>query len=395
MAGTIAALADQHEIGVVYLRGPGEGGIGSLAECCALVEPVDRSFPMKGAGRWLRKCRLAAGLAGGTPLWPGRWWTPACDRALRRVVRTWRPDVVQFEYHVMGQYAAAAGGGTGRVLVDHDPGESAARDARTAARGARAMTARADLVAWRRYQRRVMRAVDRVVVFTDRDRSALLPYAGSTPVVRIPFGVDVPVRASNPVGDEPDLLLFIGSFRHFPNEDAARQLLHEIFPAVRKRHPAARLAIVGSDAPAWLLEENGEAVEFAGDVDDLGPYFDRAAIMVLPIRLGGGLRVKTLEALAAGKAIVASPKAAEGLNVQDDEHLKLARTADEFVADIVDLLNSVERRRAMAVAARQWASTHADWKDTAAAYAALYNALLSDGVREHVHWSTGTGAPVR
>lgn len=379
MARTVAALADAHEIGVVYLRGPGEDDVDLPAGCCALVRAVERPWALDAPGRWIRQWRLAAGLAGGTPLWPGRWWSPACASAIREAVESWQPEIVQFEYHVMGQYAEAIGERPARILVDHDPGEAAARDTQMSARGTAAVAASADVRAWRKYQRRVMKAVDRVVVFTDRDRAALLPYAGSTPVVRIPFGVDLPADPANPLGADPPTLLFVGNFRHPPNDDAARHLVEGILPSVRRIHPAVQAAIVGAHPPDWLLaiKEDG-VVEVPGAVDDLRPWIDRAALVVMPLRLGGGMRLKTLEALAAGKAIVASPLAVEGLDVEDGQQLRIARTDREFVDCIAGLLGSPDDRRRLAGSARGWAATHASWKQLATAYGALYTAVLSE-----------------
>ncbi len=113
MARTVMALADGHEVGVVYLRGPGEGDADLPAGRFPIVRAVDRPWALDAPGRWIRQWRLAAGLAGGTPLWPGRWWSPACAAAIRETVESWQPEIVQFEYHVMGQYADAIGDGPG------------------------------------------------------------------------------------------------------------------------------------------------------------------------------------------------------------------------------------------------------------------------------------------
>ncbi len=240
-----------------------------------------------------------------------------------------------------------------------------------------------------------MRAVDRVVVFTDRDRAALLPYSASTPVVRIPFGVDLPGSAASPLGTDPPTLLFVGNFHHPPNEDAARHLVEDILPAVRQTWPATRAAIVGAYPPDWLLAMRQDGVvEVPGAVDDVGPWMDRAALVVMPLRLGGGMRLKTLEALAAGKAIVASPLAVEGLDLHDGQQLRTARSDREFVDCIRGLLGSPEQRRQLAASARSWAAAHASWARVADAYAALYTAVLAERGSADPH-GPGTGVGMR
>ena len=110
-------------------------------------------------------------------------------------------------------------------------------------------------------------------------------------------------------------MLFIGNFIHPPNVDAADRLINHIFPQVQSQFSETRLFIVGDHLPSTVLQEANPNVVATGFVPDITPYLEQAALVVIPLRLGGGMRVKTLEALAAGKAIVASPRAVEGLDV--------------------------------------------------------------------------------
>jgi glycosyltransferase involved in cell wall biosynthesis len=224
-----------------------------------------------------------------------------------------------------------------------------------------------------------MRDVDAVVAFTERDRTALLPLAGRTPVVPIPFGTVVPRRPLNPVGAEAPTIVFVGSFRHYPNLDGAMRLITGIFPLVRARCQGARLAIIGSDPPASLHEAAADGIEVLGSVPDITEQLDRASVVVAPLRLGGGMRVKVIEALAAGKAVVCSRLAIEGLDVADGEEVRLAETDGEFADAVVELLERPDLRQALAGRARAWACTNAGWDRPVAAYEALYDSLA--GVR--------------
>jgi glycosyltransferase involved in cell wall biosynthesis len=168
----------------------------------------------------------------------------------------------------------------------------------------------------------------------------------------------------------------VGNFYHPPNRDAARRLVDSIFRSVRQRFPDARLFIVGENPPAQLNPSSDEKIMITGRVPEITPYLDRAAVFVAPLRLGGGMRIKILESLAAGKAVVTTCRAAEGLNIQDGQQLILAETDDEFITQIIDLLQNPDKRIAIAKCARAWACENIAWEKSVARYESLYQGLL-------------------
>jgi glycosyltransferase involved in cell wall biosynthesis len=113
-------------------------------------------------------------------------------------------------------------------------------------------------------------------------------------------------------------------------------------------------------------------------VADIAPYLNRAAVVVAPLRLGGGMRVKVLEALAAGKAVVASPLAVVGLDVANENEVILAENAHQFSDAIVRLLAHPEHRSALAGRARAWACAKLSWEKSIAVYEAMYERLRAD-----------------
>jgi glycosyltransferase involved in cell wall biosynthesis len=215
-----------------------------------------------------------------------------------------------------------------------------------------------------------------VVVFTERDRKAIIKLAQQAPIVKIPLGTDIPECIAKTADQEPLSLLFVGNFRHMPNLDAAERLIHKIFPQVQSRFPNARLYIVGDHLPSNLLQEANENIILTGYVPDVVPYIQKATLVVAPLRLGGGRRVKVLEALAAGKAIVASSRAVDGLDLVNGEHVILAENDHEFVEAIVDLLGNEEKQRLVAGRARDWAQVNLSWQRVASVYELLYRNLL-------------------
>jgi polysaccharide biosynthesis protein PslH len=282
------------------------------------------------------------------------------------------------EYHIMGQYLPAlAGCPAPRVLVQHEPGTTAALVTGRAHKSAGRLLPYLDRLAWRRFEPAVMKQVQTVVVFTERDQRALAALRTSTPIARIGFGTIPPERALDPLGQPPLSLLFVGNFVHAPNVDAAERLVRDIFPRLQAHFPALLLYIVGSHPPPSLANLASTHVRITGHVPDVRPYLDRAAVVVLPVRLGGGMRVKAVEALAAGKAIVASPLAVEGLDLAHEKQCLLATSDEEFAQAVARLLREPELRSHLAKAARAWACANLGWARPVSDYQGLYDRLLS------------------
>jgi glycosyltransferase involved in cell wall biosynthesis len=374
----LAAIAAAHEVAAVYLRAPGEPPVdAALRERLGMCEEVERPA-LQGRGRARRWGRRALGVAAGRPTWATDWAVPAFRERARAVAAAWRPDVVQAEFHVMGQYLAELPDpAPPTVLVEHDPGAATVAELAGWERGLRGVGRRVDASAWRRYERRVLRAAGAVVAFTDEDRATLAALAPDARLVRISPGISLPPAPRDPVGAEPPRVLFLGSFIHPPNVDAASRLARDVFPPVRLRVGEARLDIVGDAPPPAVRALAGEGIAVTGRVPDATPYLERAAVVAVPVRIGGGMRVKVLEALAAGKAVVATPRALAGLDLTPGEQALVAETDSDLGAALVALLEDPDRRRRMGTAARAWALEHLGWEHAAAAYEALYRDLLA------------------
>jgi glycosyltransferase involved in cell wall biosynthesis len=169
--------------------------------------------------------------------------------------------------------------------------------------------------------------------------------------------------------------LFVGTFLHPPNLDAALRLGTTIFPSLQARCPDLRLQIVGPAPPPEVEGLSSASIEVTGWVPDVTPYLDRASVVVAPLRRGGGMRVKVLEALAAGKAVVASTLAVEGLNVRPGEQCLLAETDQEFVEAVQRLLSDADLRASLAARARTWALANLGWDRAVDAFEDLYQRL--------------------
>jgi glycosyltransferase involved in cell wall biosynthesis len=312
------------------------------------------------------------------PLWVAHTWCPRFAAAVQSTVAEWRPDVVQFEYHVMGQYLAALG--TPRpstVLRQLEAGAAAARDRVSQERGLDHVVRLLDWAAWRRYERLLVQRVDAVAALTERDVRAMRELTSAVQVLRIPLGIELPKRPADPVGVSPASLLFVGNFMHPPNTAAAVRLVDRILPRIRVVLPETRLTIVGPHPPTSIFERAGEGVTVTGEVPQLEPFVDAAAVVVAPLDRGGGMRVKVAEALAAGKAVVASPRALEGLAVRSDEHVLIAETDEQIAEACLRLLRDPGLRASLAARARHWAADHLGWDGPVADFERLYASLTS------------------
>jgi len=376
----LSELAERTEVAALFLRAPEEPPIPpALAARLSHAVVVER--PSLRAGWGVRRnARRVAGLAGGRPLWATDWHVPGFGERLRELVSSWQPGVVQAELLVMGQYLGALGARRPlTVVVEHDPGAAAAAGLAAREHGLRRTARLADAAAWRRYGRRVLGFADAAVAFTEADLELLRGLGAGTRLERIAPGIELPAQAADPAGADPPRVLFLGSFVHPPNVDAAVRLADAIMPAVRARVPAASLEIVGDQPPGAVRGLARDGVVVTGRVADTRPHLEAAAVVAAPLRLGGGMRVKVLEALAAGKALVATPRAVAGLELQPGVHVALGESDAELASATVALLEDPARRRRMGSAAREWASERLDWRHAAAAYERLYESL-EDGL---------------
>ena len=161
-------------------------------------------------------------------------------------------------------------------------------------------------------------------------------------------------------GREPHSMLFLGSFRHLPNQEALAWFTQKVLPRVLERSPQARLVIVGADPPPkHSLPDFGESVELRGFVEDVREPLSRYAVFVCPILSGSGMRVKLLEAFAAGIPVVSTTLGAEGLTAKDGDICALADSPEEFAERILELFADTRKARGLAERARQRADREA------------------------------------
>jgi len=218
-----------------------------------------------------------------------------------------------------------------------------------------------------RFEERTLRRFTGVLAVSAADVDTfgrLYPNALAEPVQVIPTGVDTTYFTAGdrdaPVGARS--LVFTGSMDWLPNEDAMKYFCEAILPIIRAEEPTVSLSIVGR-APTAAVKALAAipGVTVTGHVDDVRPYVRHAAAYVVPLRIGGGTRLKIFEAMAMEKAVVSTAVGAEGLPVVDGTHLVLADGAQAFATAVLGVLRNVEGRRAIETAARQLVVARYDW----------------------------------
>lgn len=212
------------------------------------------------------------------------------------------------------------------------------------------------------FERRCFGWADGATAVSAAEAREIGSYGVGYEVAVVDNGVDVdyfhPARRES----DPDSLVFTGSMDWRPNQDAVEYFVKEIFPRVRERRPKATFTAVGRRPPRHVVDLGRRpGVAITGTVDDVRPYVERATLCVVPLRIGGGSRLKILEAMAMHRPVLSTSVGAEGLSVRDGEHLVLADDPQGFADAAVELLEDVERRQLIADAGRSLVESRYRW----------------------------------
>jgi sugar transferase (PEP-CTERM/EpsH1 system associated) len=245
---------------------------------------------------------------------------------------------------------------------------------------------------WRRmhrFERGECHRFDHVIAVSEEDAETMRSDYGIDNVSSVPTGVDLEYFSPNAAKrtTEPELI-FVGSMDWMPNEEGIRWFVQDVFGAIRARVPNARLNVVGrSPSPALRALATPESgIEITGTVPDVRPYLARAALSVVPLRIGGGTRLKIYEAMAMGVPVVSTGIGAEGLPLRDGEEILIADTADSQANAIVGLLRDRDRAERMAEQAQRFVREQCSWDAVAEQFLAQCQSVKTRnplGNREH------------
>jgi glycosyltransferase involved in cell wall biosynthesis len=198
---------------------------------------------------------------------------------------------------------------------------------------------------FRRDELAACRHVDAVLTTSLDDRDLLTPDVDGTPVRVVPNGVDTDFFRPGGGQEDPVGLLFTGAMNYAPNADAVLHFCTEILPTIHASIPETSLAVVGRNPPDRIQSLGTDRIAITGTVRDVRPWMARAAVFVVPLRVGGGTRLKILEALACGRAVVSTSLGCEGLDVTNGDDILVADTPTAFADAVVRCLRDPELRR--------------------------------------------------
>lgn len=380
----LTGLASRHHVTLVTVIGPepDEWEAVELLQAAGYEVHAVRLMQSSALRRWQRRWRLASTWLWGQYPWRTVWfWEPDIQHILDRLLAERRFDLIVVEDSSMGIYRYQTR--TPTLFTEHE-----VRRARPVnwhmgppADWPRWAFREADWHRWQKYQPAVWRRFDRIQVFTARDEAAIRTLAPEvTARVRVnPFGIDLPTMA-DPNREEKGTLLFVGNFTHPPNVDAALWLGREIMPLLRMRCPGVRLTLVGIYPPKAVQALACADIHVAGPVPEIEPYLEQAAVVIAPLRIGGGMRMKVLQAMALGKAVVTTPRGGDGLAMNGQPPpLTIAETAEEFAGAVALLLADDNARRDLGRRARTFVAEHYSAQAYAQRLEAIYQEMCGAG----------------
>lgn len=364
---TIKYLIQKHEVTLVsFVRGDQSEDVVHLRRYCQRMSfiravhtvPIERSIVQDGRA-------MARSLLTGQPWMMVRDDRRAMRRLVDRLAAETSFDVVHADQLNMAQYALRVQG-VPRLLDAHNAlWLLYKRLERTMAHGLRKWLLARDWRLLKRYEGQMVRDFDAVLAVTGKDKTALLEAAGvNREIAVIPIAVDT--EEVRPVARQPDAnhILHIGTMYWPPNIDGVWWFIQKIYPLIRRQRPDVVFDIVGSRPPQVLqaLGDDDASINVAGYVTDPTSYLEQAGVFIVPLRAGGGMRVKILNALAQGIPTVSTTLGAEGIAVTPDKDILIADEASEFATACMRLLNDPDLRDQLARNSRRLIENMYDYR---------------------------------
>ena len=377
-------LARRHAITYLAFKEPAQpaADVAGMSEVASRIETVTRSEPAKGTLRFYADAAMH--LVDPLPYAVGKYRSREFKDRLNALLETQPFELIVCDFlfpavNLPKQLPCPA------VIFTHNVESEIWRRHAENKTGIQKFLYGAQYQRMLRYEGHALQRFEGVLAVSDADRqtfAALYPGAISHPVHVVPTGVDTDYFAPAPSDPAARTLVFTGSMDWLPNEDAMQFFCRDILPLIRAQEPGVCLSIVGrapTPAVKRLAEEHGVTV--TGRVDDVRPYMKEAAVYIVPLRIGGGTRLKIFEAMSMGKAVVSTTVGAEGLPVSHGEHVLLADDPAAFAHSVVRLLRDADRRATLEAAARTLVVEHYDWSAVAGALESALQSIADRGLR--------------
>lgn len=375
----LRALARQHEVTYLTLD-DGTAATDALArasEYCTRVEAVPFAPPPKGSVGFYTA--LLGNLLSQLPYAIARYEVPALRDRLRALCRSTNVDVVVCDF-LAPSINVPDDLGVAVVLFQHNVEAMIwERHAHVATHPLRKWYMGEQWRRMKRFEASECRRVDSVVAVSPQDAEVFRRDYGVTEVPDVPTGVDTDYFVRQPsVQRKPGTMVFTGSMDWMPNEDGIAWFVDSILPRIRAAIPTAALTIVGRNPTAKVkaLQSSDGSVTVTGSVPDVRPYLASHQLFIVPLRVGGGTRLKIYEGMTMGLPTVSTTIGAEGLPVQNGEHIVLADDPASFAHECVALLNDPARCEQMGTAADLYVRDQFGWDGVAKRFAEFCRAAI-------------------
>lgn len=371
MQGLMVKLAQRHDLTAVMLVDDEF----DIDECrrtmqayCREVILIRNPYGRDGFAKRMVQLRSLASTRSWERL---RVMVPEMQQAIDRILRSRRFDIVNLEFTFLGHCdlrQAPPGERLPALIVDsHNIDYDLSRQYARAGGLARRLYAEINWRKLRHEELATYRDADGVYLCSAADQRRLLDEIPDARTVVIPNAADVDFYASRPGDPQPDgrTVVFFGLMSYLPNIDGATHFIHEIWPRIAEANPQARCRFIGGSPPPSLLALAGPRIEFTGLVPDLRPHLAEAAVVVVPLRIGGGTRLKIVEAMAMSKAIVSTSLGAEGIEATPGRDIVIADEPAAFAASVNRLLTEPALAARIGNSARQLSESRYAWSNAA------------------------------
>jgi glycosyltransferase involved in cell wall biosynthesis len=321
---------------------------------------------------------------------------PAMQKLLQQLVGEHRFDIIHADQTAMGQYALfaqaaqAANGFRPRLVLDqHNALHLVVKRQATYEKGLRGLVWRQEARWLAAYEADLIREFDRVLTVTAEDRRALLDLLSEKEARKLqerftvlPICVDTAERPPLSTLCQKPQIIFLGTMFWPPNVEGVLWFAREVLPRISAQVPEVSFVIVGKNPPPSIHALAGpdssaaERVKITGFVSDPLPFLSRSCVFIVPLRAGGGMRVKILDAWMWGLPVVSTTIGAEGIVTRPGENILLADEAETFAAAVVQILCNPDMAGRLRNKGRQWIEAHYDWHNVYPRLESLYHQLL-------------------
>jgi glycosyltransferase involved in cell wall biosynthesis len=382
----LSLLAERHHAELLTYAPPGASAEAErLARSCAAVHTLDAPNTRSLRRRLLQLTSLISPRS-----FQGRYLhSQAMQRKLDELCAGEPFDIIQVETSQMMTFDFDPRSAV--VVVEHDVVHELLQRLSTTERSwFRRTYNAAEARKFKREETGRCNAAAACVVTSAREIPVVRAAGVRSPILTAANGVDVDYFAPSDEPLDPDALVMTGLMRTRPNIDAAAFFVGEILPRIRAKRPGARISIVGGDPPDEVLRLASAHVEVTGGVPDVRPYVRKASVVVVPLRMGGGTRLKVLEGLAMKKPMVSTSLGCEGIDVKHEEHLLIADAPEDFAASVLRLMDSPFTGQALAARGHALVHRRYRWQSIVGEIEAFYEGLLR--ARSSSHPAVPAGA---